>query len=190
MKTKHTLFLSLFLMFTLIAPSVLVSAESIHPVGQLDVIECQPIESSDALLLEQSFLNNNDMHPLGLNPPNSYWNLLSLPYNGAFEGVSDGSGLYTNYYFTPGGSGGTRLYIKITTWGYRDASNSPATHYYVKMYDRTTGQHLYTNRLAVGTTTTLSAIYLNPNHSYYYSFSAEGSYRKLSGQFTVAHSSP
>ena len=35
MKTKHTLFLSLLLVFTLIAPSVSVNAESIHPIENL-----------------------------------------------------------------------------------------------------------------------------------------------------------
>lgn len=120
--------------------------------------------------------------PYGTSEPTSFWNLAANNNNGSFTGVSNASGIYTNYYFAPNFNNTIYLDQRVT------GQNSSSQIYMVTLYDKDTGSAVSQNTFMVGNTTwTLTYSGLNSNHFYYIHWKAVGDNQYIDGTATVRH---
>ncbi|SDX02189.1 hypothetical protein SAMN04489725_13111 [Alicyclobacillus hesperidum] len=116
--------------------------------------------------------------PFATTPPDMYWNLSADPYNGSFQDVSNATGIYTNYYFSPNAAGEISMNDDVISDG-----GSP-TNYNLYLWDYTTGQEIYGATIPLGSNS-FEWTGLNPNDFYYIEWKANGNYNYIGGTFSV-----
>lgn len=125
---------------------------------------------------------NSIVTPNSTKVPTQFWNLSNKDYNGAFTGVSDANGIYTNYYFSPSSS----KTIKITASVTGDQSSSQT--YTIELIDQSTGSVVKSDtKTADGKEYSQTYSNLNANKFYYFHWIAIGKNKQISGEATIKY---